>query len=96
MAYPKIRAPKTNSWKRVILLISGSCLISACATFIACRAEDYIKVYGFNLDTGSLYLGAKEKPDEVIPLNDPKLEKQMVAMHLKSWTYVKNRLAACK
>lgn len=81
--------------RRAIPLILVGFLSASCATiFSSCSAEDFVKVFGFDLDHARVYHGKKENPDDTIGFNDPRLEKY-IAMSGTDWTAVRNRLATC-
>lgn len=77
------------------LLILGTCINVACATIVACRGDIKIPIFGFDLNKARIYSGKKDAPKEVIYLNDPRLEKEVVCLYLRDWQMVREILRSC-
>jgi hypothetical protein len=84
--------------RQATLLISATCLnlLVACAN-LSCvsDAASIVPIFGFDLEKGHLYSGKKNKPNQTVKLNDPKLEKQFVSMRTYDWVYVLTLLNQC-
>lgn len=77
------------------LAILATCLSVACAT-LSCGNEN-LPIFAFDFAHGRIYSGRYDRPKETYDLlNDREyLEKELILMRLRDWTYIKNRLAQC-
>jgi len=82
--------------KRAILLISAGFLSGclACATFVACTAEEFVEIWGIDHVKGRLYYGVKDDPKKSLPFADPLVEAYL-CLSKSDWDAVRVRLAAC-
>lgn len=77
------------------LLISAMCLSAACAT-LSCGTET-LPIFAFDFAHSRIYSGEYDRPNQTYDLQKDQeyLEKEVILMRLRDWTYVKNRLAQC-
>jgi hypothetical protein len=85
-----------NTKLQAITLTLAAFLSGSCATFLvtACNAEDFVKIFSFDVDKQYVYHGKKEEPSETISFHDVKIES-LVCMPLSDWTAVRARLSTC-
>lgn len=79
---------------RGMTLVIGGFLCGACATMLACQAEDFVKIFAFDRQNQYIYFGRKDSPSETIGFGDPELDNMLCMSHT-DWDSVKTRLATC-